>query len=421
MGHVLTQYECRKINEVGRYSDSEITDLYMRVGKTKKTFHFRFKCPITGKRREMVLGKIEQFTRGQIKKLVNQFQYQLSMGELPGKAKVKARMGKTVGAVFEKVFKRLDRDMLDQISRGQQIKPASTTISNYKRVAKREFGPLNDKLVDELERSEVADWYNALLDTGKTTKANVALDVFRALGRHAVKFGIIDEFNCARDIYQPHYQPKGARHLEGDELRSLWQYTEDLEATPKNAIRLQILTCTRMREVVQARWDGIDLEAGVWETTTKNHQDPKRPLAIALSDEAIKLLKEQRLANMATIQTRNSEYVFPASKHARRKLYWDNMDAVLKSIAKREGMAPMSSHSLRKGVYTLISNFDYDFKASTKIVSLVAGHVVGKIRGIYDKNFYMEKKRIVVNKLAEYVAGRPDNGGNVVKIRGSKK
>ena len=400
MGYFLTKKFCESKLAKGRYFDKKVTDLYMRVGARKKTFNLRFRCPDTGKRREMVLGTVDAFSRKVLEETVATLKRRVMMGEQPGgKIRAEKRKGQTVKAIFDTVLDRLDRNLQIQKANNLPTKPAPSTIDKYRKTAKREFGPLNDMILEELEGSEISDWYQALLDTGKIAKANQSLDILRALITRAKEQKLIPkDFSGAEYIRQPYYKPKGARVLNAAEACRLWKYTEDLEPTERNAIRFQLLTATRMREAVQAKWEDIDLEKGVWVTVTKTFKEDD-PLTIVLSSAAIRVLKEQKLANMSRLPDRNSPYVFPGGKNNRTKPYYDNMNPVLKKAAKDLGVDHISSHSLRKAASTIMAGQD----VLPHIKEMVLGHVGNKIEKTYDKEYYMMKKREAVELLAEAV------------------
>ena len=52
------------------------------------------------------------------------------------------------------------------------------------------------------------------------------------------------------------------------------------------------------------------------------------------------------------------------------------------------------------------------------IAERALGHVIGGVRGVYDRHEYLEEKRIAFEKLATVIAQIVDPKPNVVAIRG---
>ena len=100
-------------------------------------------------------------------------------------------------------------------------------------------------------------------------------------------------------------EPKRTRYLSDDELKRLIAALASRpNQTSANAIRMLLLTGARRGEVLNARWDQFDLEAGVW-TKPSAHTKQKKEHRVPLSAPVIQLLSQMR--NSAG----SSPYVFP--------------------------------------------------------------------------------------------------------------
>ena len=97
--------------------------------------------------------------------------------------------------------------------------------------------------------------------------------------------------NPAKGIEKFH-EEKRHRWLSDAELARL---TEALDEHPNqilaDAIRLQLLTGARIGEVLQARWNDLDLARGVW-IKPSHHTKQKRTEHLPLSNAAQTLLRE---------------------------------------------------------------------------------------------------------------------------------
>ncbi len=128
------------------------------------------------------------------------------------------------------------------------------------------------------------------------------------------------------------------RYLSATEILKL---SEALAAHPErtsaNAIRLLMLTGARRSEVLSARWEMFDLNAGVW-VKPSAHTKQRREHRVPLSAAAIELLR--RLKQGAT-----TPYVFPGTN---RKPLTDIKRTWL-TVCRKAGIAERVPQKTRNG------------------------------------------------------------------------
>jgi len=105
---------------------------------------------------------------------------------------------------------------------------------------------------------------------------------------------------------EKYHEEKRHRWLSDDELTLL---TKALDEHPNqkaaNAIRLQLLTGSRIGEVLTAQWRDFDLERGVW-TKPSHHTKQKRTEHLPLSTATRELLEKMLRASIS-----DSGHLFP--------------------------------------------------------------------------------------------------------------
>jgi integrase len=161
-------------------------------------------------------------------------------------------------------------------------------------------------------RPEHIDALHAEVSKTRPVRANRMVEVVRKAFNMAVRWGWRTD-NPASGVHR-NREERRARYLSAAEVMRL---SEALAAHPEktsaNAIRLLMLTGARRAEVLGARWDMIDLEAGVWvkpSAHTKQRKEHRVPLSVPtvqLLTEILTSAQAKALAEGCSV----SPYVFP--------------------------------------------------------------------------------------------------------------
>jgi integrase len=140
-------------------------------------------------------------------------------------------------------------------------------------------------------------------EVGKTrpVRANRVVEVVRKAFNLAIRWGWRAD-NPASGVHRNH-EERRARYLTPAEILRLSEaLTAHPERTSANAIRLLLLTGARRGEVLGARWEMLDLDAGIW-VKPSAHTKQRKEHRVPLSAPAVQLLREMRLGA-------SSPYVF---------------------------------------------------------------------------------------------------------------
>jgi integrase len=156
------------------------------------------------------------------------------------------------------------------------------------------------------------------------------------------------------------------------------------------------LTAARRNEVLYLTWD--EIKDGVWELPASRNKT-KQPLARPLSAAALTLIGSQR--------RNDSRYVFATCASTKKKSRFD----------QQTGTSDWTLHDLRRTARSLMSRAGVNSDHAERCL----GHVIGGVRGVYDRHeFYDEKKRAydALAALIERIANPPK--GNVTHLRTKK-
>lgn len=183
-------------------------------------------------------------------------------------------------------------------------KRRESTRKAYRGLWKAYGGKLAAHKVGEIESSEI-EAQHARIAAKTPYRANRWLAMLSKMFSLALRWKWAADNPCKGIERAPEYRRE--RYLSGEEitrlLQALQSYAErgPWQGQSANAIRLLILTGARRMEVLGAKWEQFDLDAGVWSKPPASTKQ-KEPHRVPLSGPAVALLSgiEQ-----------SSEFVFP--------------------------------------------------------------------------------------------------------------
>jgi integrase len=257
---------------------------------------------------------------------------------------------------------------------------------------------LGDRPIAEIKRSEVIRLLDKIEDRSGAITADRVLGIMRTIFNwHAVRS---DDFRSpiVRGMARASEQARD-RILNDDELCAIWKTAGEGRDPFDFLVKFLLLSTARRSEAAAMTFREID--GSVWTLPAARNKtgiDLVRPLSRA----AQKVLAE-------IPQIADSPFVFSADgKHAlggfsRRKAAFDN----------RCGVSGWRLHDLRRTARSLLSRAGVSVDHSERAL----GHVIGGVRGVYDRHAYAEEMRHAFEALAAQI-GRIVNppAENVVPI-----
>lgn len=296
--------------------DSALPGFGLRVFPTgAKSWIFEYRPGAGGKgvdKKRVTIGKASDLTPDQARKLAAQLRADVIRGEDPMGAKTAQRKAPTVSDLADAFLK-------DHVA----DKRENSTYVHYKDLLDRIILPVVGKVkAVELDHAEVAKLHKAW--KGTPFQANRILSVISSMysfgARQSVKM-VPKGTNPAADI-EKYEEPARNRPLKPEELMRLGDALRVAETTglpwdidPKKrsskhlaaperqvtihsehvigAVRLLMFTGARLREILNLRWDQVDLDAGL---LLLDHHKTKRRTGqikpIVLNPPAIEVLSK---------------------------------------------------------------------------------------------------------------------------------
>ena len=176
-----------------------------------------------------------------------------------------------------------------------------------------------------------------------------------------------------------------SRVLTDDELRAVWKTAESYAGPWGHLVRFLLLTAARRSEAAEMTW--AELSEGMWAIPAARYKT-KNEVVLPLSAPARKVLSE-------IPRTQGCEFCFstdgrrPISGFSTFKLRFDI----------ECGVKDWRLHDLRRTARSLLSRAG----VNPDIAERCLGHVIGGVRGVYDRHQYLEEMRHAFERLASLI------------------
>jgi integrase len=339
-----------------------------------KSFIVRYR--VGGVKRKLTLGGI---TLAAARKAAAEALYAVHEGRDPAeanraaKAKATAAAANTVKAICERYLAAPDG--------GAKIRTADERRKTFERLVYPAIGRVP---VSALKRSQVV----ALLDKIQKASGDRTADATLAYLRRVFNWhaGRSDDFRSPLVKGMGRYnatERQRTRTLSDDELRHVWMATG--EPTPFNAlVRFLIFTAARRNEARELTWaeiDGTDWNLPAARNKTKF--DLTRPLSKAAQ------------AVLAS-QPRINDGPFAFTTTGDRPL---SLSKPKVALDKASGVTGWTLHDLRRSARTWMSRAGVNADIAERCI----GHVIGGVRGVYDKYEYHHEMETAFEALAALV------------------
>lgn len=294
-----------------------------------------------------------------------------------------------------------------------------------------------DRPAAEIQRSDVRELLERIVDRGAPVAANRTLALLRVVFGFALDQDVIQHNPCER-LRMPSAERAKDRWLDDAEIGALWcalrnpleaaarrdwlaspalqqrfpvfeAYIEDeiartateerpAPAATSTALALALVTGQRVGEIVGMEWRELDLIAAWW-TLPAARSKSKREHRIPLSALALALLGELGDG------TRRAGFVFPVrGKKRAGHLRGNSVDHALGGLrpllqVDGEPLRPFSPHDLRRTVATHLARLG----VSRLTISKVLNHSEGGVTSIYDRHAYETEKRAALDQWAAHL------------------
>jgi integrase len=239
-------------------------------------------------------------------------------------------------------------------------KRPSTQQTYRQQIAAEILGPLGQLKVANVTFADIDGVHRAITKRGRPYRANRVLALLSRMFSMAVRWHMRADNPC-RGI-ERNQEHKRRRYLSADELTRLAKaLDEHSDRQSADTIRLLLLTGARRGEVLQARWQDIDLTSATWRkpgATTKQKTEHEVPLSSA----AVQLL-----AGLRQRVPHDAEWLFPAADGTHRRALKRDVWA---SICRAASLKGARVHDLRHTYASVLASAGL----SLPIIGQLLGH-----------------------------------------------
>jgi integrase len=382
----LTATGVKAAKSAGRYGDGD--GLYLVVSKAGAR-SWVVRCQKDGRRRDIGLGSAKKVSLALARERASQTRSQMEAGIDPVMQKRKAAGIPTFREAAAVVY-------------DEQRKTWRNAKHNYQWMQSLEayaFPAIGERSVNEIDGAAVRELLMSIWLTKHETAVRVRQRINTILD-WAVAKGYRDAPLAMSIINKSLPKPaKGSKkHFAAMPYSDVPAFTgmlREKSSIGALALRAVILTAARSGEVRLATWGEIDFEAATWTIPAermkagREHIVPLSPAALAVFEEA----KSHRIAG--------SNFVFQGTKKGKPL-----SDMTLTKIMRDQGL-PFTVHGFRSSFRDWVGE---ETSFAGDVAEMALAHTIkDKTEAAYRRGSMLDKRRILMDNWADYLAMRPTN------------
>ncbi|HEX7021334.1 MAG TPA: integrase arm-type DNA-binding domain-containing protein [Trueperaceae bacterium] len=360
---------------------------------------WRYRYTLAGKREKVTLGRYPALSLAQARKRRNEAAELIEQGLSPAREKKRERETGPV-ATFADVAERWVTDVL---------RPASKAAKQDETYLRRDCLPRIGWMAPaEVTTANVRACVDAVLTRGHGQAARRVRNVLKRVFEYAEGLGVV-RGNPASVVRPAHIAPTRSRKrtLSPDEIRTFLDalHTSSLSRQSKLALHFLLLVPARKGELVNARWENVDLEAGTWDIPASDSKNGA-PIRHQLPRQALEILRELR--GLTTTQ-----WVLPSNrKLGKSPVSVSQLNTAMGTIAGLP--VGLVIHDLRRTVRTGLGELG---GVPEVVAELCLNHRPKGVAGVYDRSERLEERAVALQRWADRVDALCATGPNVTPIR----
>jgi integrase len=367
-----------------------------------KLWHLRYR--IEGKERTASLGKYPEVSLAEARDKRDHMRKLIAKGIDPVQSQKAAKEAKKLAQTNS--FEAVARTWFEGWKGARSPRHAEYVI---RRLDADVFPIIGSRPIAEIKAPELVKMMKAIQHRGALDIAKRCYQMTGQVFRYAIAHGIAER-NPASDIKPSDILPSRLKtnyaRVDAKELPSLLRAIEAYQGTPvtRLAIKLLALTFVRTSELIGARWDEFDLQAGQWRIPA-DRMKMRTEHIVPLSLQAIQIL--QILHGI----TGQSALLFPGERNHSKPM---SNNTILKALERLGYKGRMTGHGFRGIASTALHEQGFEH---THIELQLAHQERSAVSAAYNYATYMEQRAKMMQWWGDYLEHLLR--GNVTLIRKS--
>ena len=286
------------------------------------------------------------------------------------------------------------------------VEPANSSPRNIKRVLDKDVIPaIGSKQVADVTVTDILAITDKIKNRGADQMALQTRNVLKRLFAYAIAREKT-QFNPAAAIEAKFIASAKSRDvaLSSEEVGKLLRaiYQSSMKRAHKLALHLLILCMVRKSELIEAKWEELDLEKAEWAIPGERMKKDK-PHLVSLSRQAVAMFEE--LKGLAS----GSEWVFPSRGDLKQPIAKSTLNVAVRALAI--DVRDFVIHDFRRTASTHLHEAGFNSDWIEKCLA----HETKGIRGVYNRAQYADQRREMLQWWADFVDSQiKESGGKVI-------
>lgn len=298
-----------------------------------------------GRERRATIGKYPDWSVAAARERAKHLRREIDMGTDPLEQKDCERTTPTLVQLWD----RYSSDVLPT--------KAESTAKDQRSIFSRLIEPqLGARKITDISYSDV-ERLHAKVSLSTPVQANRLLALLRHMMAKAQRWGLISD-NPVAGVTLNRESPRERALTDSENKRLTFAFTETADTPAKLAIEMLFFTGARKSEVLNATWDQIDLETGIW-TKPSSHTKQRKLHRVPLNSAAIDVLRRAEMF-------RDGNVIFPG----RNGKPLGDVRGAFKKICASANIVGLRIHDLRHNFASILAEKGTDLF----IIGKLLGH-----------------------------------------------
>lgn len=346
-----------------------------------------YRYSVDGARGKLALGAYPDLTLRKARERRDELAAQVASGKSPAVEAKQRRAGRSTNPTTREFGERYYKEQV--LRRWKDPKAIRRYLDN------EIFPTLGEKTLKDVNALDVQALVYRKRDNGQVQAAMQLRNVIKQMFAYAIETQLVT-VNPAVMVATRYIGKarKRSRVLTPSEIRLYLRtiYQSNMRRQFKLALYIILLTLSRKSELLLARWEHLNFEAGEWLIPEENAKTGKPHIVYLSMHVAAMFLELKALAG-------DSVLVMPGRGSLTRPFAKNALNKALEGLTF--DMDPLTIHDLRRTGATLLTEHGFNRDVIEKALS----HEAGGIRAVYIVAEYAEQRKKMLQWWADYVDG----------------